>query len=108
MNPKSTVLIVDDEPLNRTLFSAQLSSDLYNFIFAQDGAAALDKVKADFPDIILLDVMMPGMNGFEVLKKLKEAPDFKDIPVILRLRVKMLLKKKFYLDALAGNCNPNA
>ncbi len=78
---KLTILVVDDVPQNIYLLNGILSSD-YRILFATSGAQAL-KIAADtVPDIILLDVMMPEMNGYEVCKKLKEDNVLKSIPVI--------------------------
>jgi two-component system cell cycle response regulator len=83
MNRQHTILIVDDDPLNRKLLDAQLSSDQYNTITAADGFAAMEKAKTENPDLILLDIMMPGLDGYEVTERLKEDPETKDIPIIL-------------------------
>ena len=60
----TTILIVDDESAGRKTIEAILSSDNYNLIMASNGPEALEKVKTYLPDIILLDVMLPGMTGF--------------------------------------------
>ena len=83
MNQQHTILIVDDDPLNRKLLDAQLSSDQYDTIIAADGYAAMEKAKSENPDLILLDVMMPGLDGYEVTERLKEDPETMDIPIIL-------------------------
>jgi len=79
---RSTILIVDDEPINIELMEGYLSSD-YDIITAYSGEEALKKVKCDDPDIILLDIMMPGMNGFEVCKKIKSDAQTRFIPVVM-------------------------
>src|SRR5659263_243663 len=68
MRPK--VLIVDDDPINIELLEGYLSKE-YDILKAHDGNEAIIIVEANPPDIILLDIMMPGMNGYEVCKKLK-------------------------------------
>ena len=79
---KSTVLVVDDLPQNIDLLAAVLSKK-YNVKVAPDGPTALQIASADpKPDLILLDVMMPGMDGFEVIQHLKEDPGTVNIPVI--------------------------
>ena len=83
MNSKHRVLIVDDEPLNVKLFEAMLSSDNREIIKAYNGEQALEKVNKEIPDLILLDVMMPGIDGFEVTRRLKGNGETKDIPIIL-------------------------
>ena len=83
MNSKHQVLIVDDEPLNVKLFASILSVDGYNIISAFNGEEALEKVNEACPDLILLDIMMPGIDGFEVTRRLKGCVETKDIPIIL-------------------------
>jgi len=81
-NKKYTILIVDDIPKNIELAANILSTKNYNITFAVSGAAALQKVKSIQFDLILLDVMMPEMDGFEVCERLKADPETKNIPVI--------------------------
>ena len=83
MNQRHTILIVDDDPLNLKLLDAQLSSDQYDTILAEDGYTALEKVGTELPDLLLLDIMMPGLDGYEVTERLKADPNTKDIPIIL-------------------------
>jgi putative two-component system response regulator len=75
------ILIVDDEPLNLKVLKQVLQDD-YRLSFAKNGFDALDLVKKERPSLILLDVMMPGMTGFEVCKQLKADPETHTIPVI--------------------------
>ena len=83
MNAKPRILIVDDEPLNVKLFAAILSADSYEIVRAFDGQQALEQVDKQSPDLILLDIMMPGLDGFEVTRRLKGSPETRDIPIIL-------------------------
>jgi two-component system cell cycle response regulator len=83
MSSKHRILIVDDEPLNVKLFAAMLSSDSCEIFKAYNGEQALEKVDVASPDLILLDVMMPGIDGFEVTKRLKGRFETRDIPIIL-------------------------
>ena len=80
---KAKLLIVDDEPLNRKLIKAALSHEQYDIAEASDGFAALEQIKANPPDLILLDVMMPRLDGWEVTKILKNNPETMYIPIIL-------------------------
>ncbi len=80
-NVKYTVMIVDDVPDNITLFS-ELLKDQYHVRIALNGERALKLIKEDPPDIILLDVMMPVMDGYETCRRLKADVRLKDIPVI--------------------------
>lgn len=81
-NEKQTVLVVDDAPANIQVVNSILK-DTYKVRIATNGAKALELVKTTpRPDLILLDVMMPGINGYEVCAQLKTDPSTKDIPVI--------------------------
>jgi two-component system cell cycle response regulator len=77
------VLIVDDVPANLRLLEAKLSAEYYDVISAARGEEAMRAARRDKPDIVLLDVMMPGVDGFEVCRRLKDDPETRDIPVIL-------------------------
>lgn len=77
------VLVVDDIMPNVKLLEAKLTSEYYDVITASSGQQALDRVVQDSPDIVLLDVMMPGMDGFEVCKRLKSNPETAHIPVVM-------------------------
>jgi two-component system cell cycle response regulator len=77
------ILVVDDIPANVRLLEAKLSSEYFDVITASSGPQALDVARAEAPDIVLLDVMMPGMDGFEVCKRLKASPQTTHIPVVM-------------------------
>ena len=79
---KPKILVVDDEQLNVELFEGILSKD-YEVVTAFSGIEALVKVENTFPDIILLDVMMPNMNGYSVCKQLKSSPKTMSIPIVM-------------------------
>lgn len=79
----ATILIVDDIADNRQLLRFDLEDDQHTVIEAADGYACLEKVEASPPDLILLDMMMPGLSGLEVLQRLKTAPSTSNIPVIM-------------------------
>lgn len=81
MNERQSVLIVDDEISNIEILSAVLEDD-YDIYFATSGAEALDIARANIPDLILLDVLMPGTDGYEVCSVLKADPIIGDVPVI--------------------------
>lgn len=83
MDKKKSILIVDDEDHNRILLKESLFGYDYNIIFAVNGEDALQKVQENLPDIILLDINMPRVDGFGVLQKLKEDENTKYIPVIM-------------------------
>lgn len=81
-NKKPLILIVDDTPQNIQVLSKILYDTGYNISTSESGTHALQSISLQIPDLILLDVQMPGMNGFEVCQLLKANPDFKEIPVI--------------------------
>jgi len=77
------VLVVDDTPLNVKLLVAKLTAEYYLVESAVDGPSAIAAVKAFQPDIVLLDVMMPGMDGFEVCRRLKADRTSQHIPIVM-------------------------
>ena len=81
-NPDYTILIVDDVDANVLLLKLLISKAGYKTMTAFNGRDALDAVEKQKPDLILLDIMMPIMDGHEVAKKLKEKPEYADIPII--------------------------
>lgn len=80
MKPK--VLIVDDDPINIELLEGYLSKE-YDILKAFNGNEALIIVESNPPDIILLDLIMPGINGYQVCKKLKDDPKTNHIPIVI-------------------------
>ena len=77
------VLVVDDVEVNVKLLEAKLSSEYFDVLTASNGAAALAIAAAESPDLILLDVMMPKISGFEVCKRIKANPETSDIVVLM-------------------------
>jgi signal transduction histidine kinase len=82
LNPVPSVLVVDDNPRNLQLMSAMLKQEGYKLYITNSGENALTFLENTMPDLILLDVMMPGLSGFEVCRLIKKQPKYKDIPVI--------------------------
>ncbi len=80
--PNNTILIVDDNPINMKLAVSVLQSYNFNILVSMNGESCLKQARENSPDIILLDVLMPGIDGFETCKRLKANPKTKDIPVI--------------------------
>jgi two-component system cell cycle response regulator len=80
---RKKILIVDDSPVTVALFARMLSSDQFQTVRASDGKEAVQKATSELPDLILMDIMMPEMNGFEAARKLKGDPRTRDIPIIL-------------------------
>src|SRR5215204_1085466 len=79
----STVLIVDDEHSGRETLQSVLEGEGYDLIMAENGPQAIEKAKLYLPDVILLDVMMPGMTGFEVCERIRNDPQVAEIPIII-------------------------
>jgi two-component system alkaline phosphatase synthesis response regulator PhoP len=69
------ILLVDDDPAFIEIYSATFNQSGFNFAVAKDGAEALEKAKTEKPDLILLDIMLPDLDGFEVLKRLRQVPE---------------------------------
>lgn len=81
--PTPKILIVDDEPFNVDYLEQELEDLDYETITAGNGKEALEKIQSEAPDLVLLDIMMPVMDGFEVLTRMKSNPALRDIPVIV-------------------------
>ncbi len=82
-NKNYKILLAEDDKFISLAYKDGLSRAGYTVIHAENGKKALDLVKKEVPDIILLDVIMPEMNGFEVLEELKKIPKIKKIPVVI-------------------------
>lgn len=83
MNDSPHILIVDDREDSRKILQTILNKEGYNLTFASCGHEAIEKISIAKPDLILLDVLMPDMNGFEVCKHIRSTPSLADIPVII-------------------------
>ena len=77
------VLVVDDEPALLDIYTTKLKMENYDVLTAGDGLSGLELALHESPDIVLLDVLMPGKDGFEVLRDLRSAPQTKELPVII-------------------------
>lgn len=83
MSGKKRILVVDDEPDFSMIVKKNLEKEGFDVELAYDGAEGLAKVKSNPPDAIVLDVMMPEMDGYEVCSKLKSDKQYSDIPIVL-------------------------
>ena len=90
------VLIADDDELLVRLLEHKLTQAGLQVICVADGESALERALSDSPDLIVLDAMMPGPDGFQVLQRLKDSEDTKDIPVV------MLTARKMESDIVSG------
>jgi DNA-binding response OmpR family regulator len=83
MNTPKKILVVDDDQVNREFFPLMLSKLGFTVAEAADGVEALEKLPDFYPDLILLDNVMPRMDGFELTKRLKNDPQYREIPIIM-------------------------
>ena len=97
------ILVVDDIPANLRLLEAKLSAEYFEVLTANDGPAALEAAANLAPDLILLDVMMPGMDGFEVARRLKDDPKTRHIPVVMLTALSETADRVRGLDAGADD-----
>ena len=81
-NP-TKILIIEDDPFISSMYATKFEHEGYTVATAADGELGLSMIKTEKPDLILLDILLPKMNGFEILKNSKQDPEIKDIPVIL-------------------------
>jgi DNA-binding response OmpR family regulator len=77
------ILIVEDDKFLRELITKKLKDEGYETVGAGDGEEGLDKAKKESPDMVLLDLILPGIDGFEVLSKIKDDPALSSIPVVI-------------------------
>jgi CheY-like chemotaxis protein len=77
------ILITEDDPLMSRMYQKIFTFEGFEVIMAEDGQDGLDKIRSEKPTLVMLDVMMPNLNGFEVLDKLKADPETKAIPVVM-------------------------
>jgi len=80
---RSVVLVVEDDEMLHTLVAAMLESEPVDLVFETDGAAAFDRVNAVSPDLVLMDVMLPGGDGVALTERIKSTPDLAAIPVVM-------------------------
>ena len=96
-----SVLVVDDVPLNILLIKKMLSQYTFQLRTANGGQAALDAIEQKMPDLVLLDLMMPGIDGFEVIRRLRADEKTKELPIIIlsALNSEQDITKGFQLGA---------
>lgn len=80
---KQTVMLVDDSSTNNILYESILTDEGYDVIICTDAKVALKRLQKDIPDLIMLDLMMPGMDGLDFMATLKEATEIPSIPIIM-------------------------
>jgi two-component system alkaline phosphatase synthesis response regulator PhoP len=77
------IIVVDDEPYIARVIKFKLEQEGYNVISANDGQTGLQRIREEKPDLVLLDVMMPGLSGYDVCQQLKKDPALSGIPVVI-------------------------
>lgn len=77
------ILLIEDDPFLSEIYVSKFEDSGFEIEIAKDGAAGLQKIKDSAPDLILLDIVMPNMDGFEVLRVVKGDPAAKDIPIVI-------------------------
>nr|MBF0223617.1 response regulator [Desulfobulbaceae bacterium] len=107
-NHKPVVLVIDDDEVNRVVLSKILSKENIEVHAASDGKQGWAKAKAMIPDLVLLDIFMPGEDGFEVLARFKSTPELCEVPVCIFsiLEREESKKKAFDLGAYAYLAKP--
>lgn len=79
----ASILIIDDSPTCSQIIAKIVQQRGHSVSFARDGESGIKKVRAKKPDLVLMDLIMPGMNGFQAMRKLNHDPETSDIPVII-------------------------
>lgn len=77
------ILIVDDSPTEIHVLKTMLEKQNYEVMTAESGEEGVEKAKAEKPDLILMDIVMPGLNGFQATRQISKAPETADIPIII-------------------------
>ena len=100
--PKQKILIIEDDFFVRDLYARELAREGFETVTATNGEDGLLRVVEDRPDLVLLDIMLPKMSGLDVLKKLKEKEEIKDIPIVLltNLGQDSVIREGFSLGAI--------
>lgn len=96
--PHTHLLVVDDDPNIRDLVQQLLDDETYKLDFAEDGREALQKIAEHLPEVILLDLLMPGLDGFEVIEALDENPAYRNIQVIVLTAKSLTREDRIILD----------
>jgi len=102
MKEEKVILLVDDVPQNNELLEAYLLPQGYEIIMATSGEEALEKIDTEKIDLVLLDVSLPGINGFEVSHRIKHDPEHQQLPIIL---VTAIHDREYLLKGLKEGCD---
>jgi DNA-binding response OmpR family regulator len=102
MNKKKLILIVDDDESLRKMLKMRLSYNQYRVETAESGERAFDIISKERPDLILLDIAMPDMDGYEVCKILKDNPETRDIPIMFLTAIGGAIENKLQSLMVGG------
>jgi len=83
INMAKTILVIEDDKFLRELMVRKIVSEEFSSLEAETGEEGLEKMKKEKPDLVLLDIVLPGIDGIEVLRKAKEDPSMKSIPIMI-------------------------
>lgn len=97
-----TILLVEDDPFLADIYVTKLEKEGLKVQVVQDGQKVLSEIKESKPDLLLLDIVLPGMDGWEILQKIKECPELESLPIIIfsNLDQKLEVKKGLNLGAV--------
>lgn len=98
------VMLVEDEPLVVRMYEQSLANDGFEVVTAGNGKEALEKIQQDKPDLVLMDIMMPGMNGIETLERIKSDKALKSIKVVILTNLSGRNDAKLALSKGASEC----
>lgn len=98
----SQVLVVDDSPTIRAVLSKMLVQDGYIVLKAPDGESAINTARTELPDLIFLDIVLPGMSGFEVLRTLRRDPHLKSTPIVM-ISGNLQATEQFYVQRFGAD-----
>lgn len=101
MNPQAVILIVEDDPLSRELAQETLDGAGYTVLSAEHGRGLLERVKLERPDLILMDLQLPGINGLTLVRQLKADDETRQIPVVMTTA---FAQPEPYAKALEAGC----
>jgi two-component system cell cycle response regulator DivK len=93
------ILVVEDNKQNMRLIEMILNSKSYNLLMAEDGEAALDLAVREHPDLIIMDIQLPKISGYDIIKKLREMPEFSNTPIIALTAYAMEGDREKFIEA---------
>ena len=96
MEEKAKILVVDDDPDILDAVTTVLATQPYQITTARDGVECLEKIEEDVPDLIILDLLMPRMDGFAVIRELRENPEYPPVPILILTAVREDASRRRY------------